>query len=81
MYVKSHPIKILNSLKCISANDLIRNGARIIPAVFFVHAYHTEVNPIEEHKIKPGEPFLDKWQEWLDDKRIYIKEEKKEYKI
>ena len=80
-YVKNHPIEILDTLKQISEKDLVRNGSKVIPATFYVHTFNTEKDPVEQHKTMPGYPFLDKWDIWLKQGRIYIKEEKKSYAI
>ena len=59
------------------------NGKPIYGLEFFVRGYHPEIYknlkpedvPLEHHITKKGEDFMEKWEQWLNDSRIYVKKD------
>lgn len=75
---------ILTDLRIATQYDFFDPNGKLIPGLeFFVHGYHPEVYknlkpeevPLEIHKTKKGEDFIEKWEPWLNDHRIYVKKD------
>jgi len=61
---------IPNNLRVASEYDFFNPDNKLIIGLkFHVHTYHS--NKLEEHVVVKGMD-LEKWRYWLDDRRIYI---------
>lgn len=66
-------LKIPDDLRPATEYDFLYPDNKLIVGItFFVHTYHSD--ELEEHKTFKGMK-LEKWKEWIEDRRVYLKKD------
>lgn len=76
MYVQDQPITLLSELRPLTRQDLVKNGKRVMPSLFYIQSFYRE-DVLEEHRIDTPIPnFIERYLPWLQAKRVFIPKEK-----